>query len=229
MSEAQSPTRIPGAVYAEDVLQPGCMICAATIPERQAKFRSKVCSDDCRKALRKVRQTPGLLRTTTLHCQVCRSPIPATTAQKLGVVCGDICRNEMRRYRFQVLKNQKCPHCLHPSTPAEWEEYRTWRASRGPLQKSMGQAAARQASRGNLVWKREKALREMLRAAVAALRNELEVIIASHAIRSMEGLQAPPELSPEGEALALPLRKIISDAETLLALPKKPVDMNAAE
>ena len=56
------PLVIKGAIYdTQGVLQPGCMICAATIPEKQAKFRSKVCSDECRKELRRVRQTPALL------------------------------------------------------------------------------------------------------------------------------------------------------------------------
>lgn len=207
---------IDGAVYEDGVLQPGCMVCSKTIPPRQARFRAKVCSNACRNALRKIRSSPAAIAAARLNCQVCREAIPTATAKKLGVVCGVPCRNEMRRYRFQILKTQKCPHCYHPSTPAEWEEYRQWRAARGPMQAFM-----RLPGRGNLAWKREKTLRDALKAAVGALKAELAVILRSYASERMEGLPVRSSLSQDGEALAIPLEKIIAMAEPLLASPKK--------
>ena len=221
----QHPLVIKGAIYdTQGVLQPGCMICAAKIPEKQAKFRSKVCSDECRKELRRVRQTPALLAAAMLHCQVCRGVIPRESAKKQAVVCGVACRNELRRYRWQILKNQKCPHCLHPSSPAEWEEYRQWRQSRGHLRTFM-----QRPGRGNLTRKREKALRDVLRAAVGALKGELAVILESYCEEGVEGLPVRSSLSSEGAVLALPLEKLIERSEALLDPQKNLVDAEGAE
>ena len=208
-----SPDFLPqpcGAVYVNGVLQPGCTICGDTIPERTARFRSKVCSNGCRYELRKRRD--GKLPLGTLYCQVCRGEIPPVTAKKLGVVCDTKCRNEMRRYRFLVLKSGKCPTCLHPSTPAEWEEYRCWRLTKG----RDTQAFMRQ-SHGLTV-------RKALRGALTVLQNELAVVVKSYATEWMEGQPVASSLSPDGEAIATPLRKAITEAEAALKPQKTIVD-----
>lgn len=122
----------PKGQYVDGVLQPGCMVCRETIPTQQAKFRSKVCANKaCFNELRRRRYTLSLYDTTHTFCQVCREEIPQASAKKQATVCGKDCRNVTRVYRLQILKNQKCPHCLHPSSEAEREEFYAWRKSRG--------------------------------------------------------------------------------------------------
>lgn len=218
LTPSQEPTMaIAGAIYDGTVglLQPGCLVCAATIPEKQAKFRSKVCSDACRKALRKLRETRGALETTPTWCQVCRGKIPPASAKKLSITCGSACRNELRRYRWQILKRQKCPHCYHPSSPAEWESYRQWRASQGSMQAFMKLPGL-----GNLTAKRESQLRKALGEVTALLRLELKVILDSYCSEKMEGQPVRSSLTAEGAVLALPLEKAIANAEELLASRK---------
>jgi hypothetical protein len=209
---------IAGAVYIDGVLQPGCMICGATIPAKAAKARAKVCSDECRYHLRKIRQKLDLLASgeAALNCQVCRGLIPSATAKKLGVVCGIACRNELRRYRFQILQNQKCPHCYHPSTPEEREEFRQWRASRGPMQEGFRTLPGK----GSPIAKREKALREVLRSAVAILQAVREVLGLA-ATDAMEGQPIRSSRVPGAEAIDAPIEAIIAKAEELLTPKEK--------
>jgi hypothetical protein len=227
--EGKHPQEIPGAVYswphdapdgAPGVLQPGCMICGATIPAKAAKARAKVCSDECRYHLRKARQKLDLLASgeAALNCQVCRGVIPPATAKKLGVVCGIACRNELRRYRFQILQNQKCPHCYHPSTPEEREEFRQWRASRGPMQEGFRTLPGK----GSPIAKREKALRDVLRPAVEWLRGALMVNIAADG-RGGIALRFP---TPEDKFPAMPLEEVIAKAEELLTPKEKIIAVN---
>lgn len=230
----EAEAQIAGAVYDDQgTLQPGCMICRATIPAKQAKFRSKVCSDACRYTLRKARQSPGTLETTSLYCQVCRDAIPPATAKKLGVTCGTECRNALRRYRWSILKNQKCPHCLHPSSPAEWEEYRAWRASRG--------SNVQQFMREPHGLKVRAELRRALVDAVELLARVREGILARYGATSKEGLLAPEQVDQaeweeerktqyaidfnEEATLAGKIREI----STLLESRKKLVDASVAE
>lgn len=214
--------QIQGAIYLNDVLQPGCMICRSTIPERQAKFRAKACDDECAKALRTARRK-NLMGSTPLYCQVCRGLIPPATAKKLGVTCGLTCRTEMRRYRFQILKTQKCPHCYHPSSPAEWEDYRQWRASRGPMQAFM-----QLPGRGNLASKRESELRKALVEAVAVAQEEMRRILDGGAMETMEGVKDPGTL--EGIALQdyEKLSEQVNRWQALASLKKKVLDMEGA-
>lgn len=205
------------ALTAANTLEPGCIICAGTIPEKKAKFRSLTCSDACAKTRRNARLTPAKYRDLALYCQVCRGIIPPITAKKGGVVCSANCRNELRRYRWTILKTQKCPHCYHPSSPAEWERYRQWRASEGPMQGFVKEANGR----GNLAWKREKELRDALKAAVLLLKDELAVILDSYCVERMEGQPVRDSLSADGERFAVPLEQCIAQAEALLPKPKQ--------
>lgn len=130
-TERRAWSPIPGATYGADrALQCGCIMCGATIPERQAKFRSKVCGKDCRRDYRAWRTAAPAERHTELHCQVCRGPIPQRANVTWAETCGKACRNEMRRYRFSILRKQKCPKCYHPCTEEEIADWKAWRASR---------------------------------------------------------------------------------------------------
>jgi hypothetical protein len=217
-----------------------------------AKRRSKTCGEGCAKTLRYMRDRDNLVPQylamlrrgkispekvlqrlvqlqqqppkRTLLCQVCRQQIPAVTAERMSVTCGKDCRNELRRYRMEVLKNQKCPHCYHPCTPEEWTEWRQWRAERGPMQAFM-----QLPGRGNPTGKREKALREALGDAVGVLRGELGVILVSYASERIDGLPIRSSLNADGEALAVPLEKIIERAQELLEPRKKFLDIGNAE
>ena len=122
-------------------------------------------------------------------CQVCRQPIPNATAERMGVLCGKDCREEMRSYRLQILKNQKCPRCYHPSSPKEWELYRQFRLWLAK-QKGGGMQAFMQApGRGNKSWKQQKELRDALSEAMVVLRAAREDFFPRQWIKTMEGVQ----------------------------------------
>lgn len=217
---------VSGAVYRDGVLQPGCLMCGATIPEKQARFRSKVCSQPCRNAYRRWRGLPPAERVTNpLRCQVCRGVIQCRPNIAWVEVCSTGCRNTMRRYRFQILQNQKCPHCYHPSSEEEREQFRQWRAGRGPMQEFFRE----EQGRGNLAWQREKILRAALREAVSALRVEREAFCQERGIESMEGLKWRAVIDAIGQE-GLDLRtERIERFEELLAPRKKKVDMREVE
>jgi hypothetical protein len=220
------PDYIASAVYENGVMQPGCLMCGATIPEKQAKYRAKVCSDRCRNAYRRWRGLPPAERVANpLRCQVCRGSITHRPNINWVEVCSTDCRNAMRRYRFQVLQNQKCPHCYHPSSEAEREEFRQWRAGKGPMQEFFREAQGR----GNFAWQREKQLRKALKAVTDALQCQLNIIISSYASELIEGVPVRSSLSLEGESLAQPLEKVIAQARELLIPPKKKVDTREVE
>jgi hypothetical protein len=213
---------VPGAGYQSGVLQPGCLMCGATIPEKQAKYRAKVCSDQCRKDYRRWRGLPPAQRVANpLRCQVCRGEIIHQPNINWVEVCSVTCRNAMRRYRFQILQNQKCPHCYHPSSEAEREEFRQWRAGKGPMQEFFREAQGR----GNFAWQREKQLRTALREAVSALRAEREGFCLRSGFGSMEGLECPAAVESIGrEGLKERGERIGRFEELLTARPKKKVD-----
>jgi predicted nucleic acid-binding Zn ribbon protein len=207
-----------GAMYLDDVLQPGCLMCGATIPEKQAKYRAKVCSDHCRNDYRRWRGLPPAERVANpLRCQVCRGQIAHRPNIAWVEVCSVTCRNAMRRYRFQILQNQKCPHCYHPSSEKEREEFRQWRASKGPMQEFFREAQGR----GNFAWQREKQLRTALREAVSALRSEREGFCQERGIDSMEGLQWRAAIDAISQEGLDPRTGRIERFEELLAPRKK--------
>jgi hypothetical protein len=203
-------------------LRPGCLMCGATIPEKQAKYRAKVCSDRCRNAYRRWRGLPPAERVANpLRCQVCRDEITHRPNINWVEVCSVTCRNAMRRYRFQILQNQKCPHCYHPSSEKEREEFRQWRAGKGPMQEFFREAQGR----GNFAWQREKVLRSALREAVGVLRGELDGILQRHTTEGREALLVRSMLSPRAELL----EEFLAEAEKLLVPPKKKVDTREVE
>lgn len=215
-----------GAVYKDDTLQPGCLICGETIPEKQAKYRAKVCSDPCRNAYRRWRGLPPAERVANpLRCQVCRGEITHRPNINWVEVCSTTCRNAMRRYRFQILQNQKCPHCYHPSSEKEREEFRQWRASKGPMQEFFREAQGR----GNFAWQREKQLRTALREAVSALRAEREGFCQEQGVESIEGLKWRAAIDAISQEGLYPRTERIERFEELLAPRKKKVDTREVE
>jgi len=206
---------VAAATYRDGILRPGCLMCGATIPDKQAKYRAKVCSDPCRNAYRPWRGLPPADRVANpLRCQVCRGEITHRPNINWVEVCNVTCRNAMRRYRFQILQNQKCPHCYHPSSEAEREEFREWRAGKGPMQEFFREAQGR----GNFAWQREKQLRTALREAVGGLKREKDAILYGHVTSKME-----PMGSVAYETMSEALDKQIVDFEALLIPPKKKV------
>lgn len=99
-----------------------------------------------------------------LRCMVCAAPIPEKKARYRSNTCSDSCRLALRRHRLAILNSGKCPHCYHPSTPAEWEEFREWRKSKGAMQQFM------RPDHGNKLKGEVNALREGLQEALDELR-----------------------------------------------------------
>lgn len=195
----------------------GCIVCSQTLTDRKAKARCLTCGPDCAKLRRNARMTPANYPDFVAYCQVCRQQIPAGTAKRGGVVCGRECRNKLRHFRWHILRAQKCPHCYHPSSPAEWERYRLWRASEGPMQNFIKEANGR----GNLSSAREKELKNALRAGIAIVEAELAVILANYAEKNMEGHPIRSTLSPDGECFAVPLEEWLASAKAAIDQGKR--------
>lgn len=117
---------------------------------------------------------------TILHCMVCLEPLSETRSRRPTSTCSEPCKDRLDTLRAEQRRSRKCPHCLHPSTPEEREEFRRWRASRGDV-------------RGVEIVKREAGgapkhlLRKALREAVGVLRGELDRILDSECTKSLEG------------------------------------------
>jgi predicted nucleic acid-binding Zn ribbon protein len=213
---------VANATYRDGVLQPGCLMCGATIPEKQAKFRAKVCSASCRYYYRQWRKRrPENRAEDLLRCQVCRKFIKYHHNINWVEVCSTECRNAMRRYRFQILQNQKCPHCYHPSSEKEREEFRQWRASKGPMQEFFREAQGR----GNFAWQREKALRSALKAALELLAQWEKGSFEEYAVEMME-----PVWDTAVKSLAEHMKINPNEIEAMLKPPpKKKVDIREVE
>jgi hypothetical protein len=221
--EAAVARRIAGAAYdTAGLLQPGCTICGETLPESKAKRRAQLCSDACINRVRALKHA-GKLFSTVRRCQVCRGsiPLPRHEYPRLRQICSTSCWNELRRYRWQILKQGKCPACYHPCTPEEWESWRQWRASNGPMQ---GFIALPGRGRPAQV----KALRVTLKAAAELLRRELALIIAANATEWMEGQPVRSSLTLDGATFVEPMEKVLDQAEALLAPAKRPLTQTAA-
>lgn len=199
------------------LLAPGCIMCGATIPEKAAKMRSKVCSQTCRAAYRKWRNAPPAKRTQPLFCQVCRKEIPNRPNVTWAETCSRDCRNEMRRFRWAILKMQKCPHCYHPSTPAEWEDYRRWRANKGSIRAQI-QIPGRGRPR---LTPQEKEIREALQGATRVAKGYRDRILVKYRIKKVEELNsveiyALNDVSKEEIARYAADRETVIEMETLI-------------
>ena len=126
-----------------------------------------------------------------LHCTICRAPIEEKRARRQTATCGEPCKDRLDAVRKEQRRNTKCPSCLHPSSPEEREEFRLWRATRGDLRTA--EFVPRDKS---TAYKSE--LTKALRAAVALLEGQLDVIVDSNCPRAPGGiplLEAMDELA----------------------------------
>lgn len=72
----------------------------------------------------------------TLHCIICQAPIPEARARRQTATCSEKCKNRLDTIRAHQRAAKRCPACLVPSTPAEREAFRAWRADRGDIKSS---------------------------------------------------------------------------------------------
>lgn len=79
---------------------------------------------------------PDGIENFVLSCTVCRLPLPSSrrTVGDHAGACHKV-RVLLRRYQIRL---KRCIACLHPSTPAEREDFKAWRRSRGQLRASGG-------------------------------------------------------------------------------------------
>lgn len=69
----------------------------------------------------------------SLYCVICRKQIDPKRATRPTATCSEVCKNRLDTIKANQRKARKCPHCLHPSTPEEREQFRLWRADRGEV------------------------------------------------------------------------------------------------
>lgn len=71
------------------------------------------------------------IRANGARCLVCTTQIPPQRERMRSVTCSDACKEALRIRRLDILRTQKCPHCNHPSTPEEWQQFKRWRHETG--------------------------------------------------------------------------------------------------
>jgi hypothetical protein len=120
------------------------------------------------------------LRISSLYCTVCRIEIEPSRARRQTATCGEKCKDQLDQVRILQRRDRKCPHCLHPSNNAEREEYRRWRASRGDRRHS--EPARKDTSISN-----RRDLQRALKAAVALLEEERDLIAESGSVHDEDG------------------------------------------
>jgi hypothetical protein len=123
----------------------------------------------------------------------------------------------MRRFRWAILKMQKCPHCYHPSTPAEWEDYRRWRANKGSIRAQI-QIPGRGRPR---LTPQEKEIREALQGATRVAKGYRDRILVKYRIKKVEELNsveiyALNDVSKEEIARYAADRETVIEMETLI-------------
>lgn len=74
---------------------------------------------------------PNGIENLALRCVVCAEPLP-TSRRAVGDHAG-ACHRVRVLHRRYTIQQAKCIACLHPSTPAEREEFKAWRRSRGDI------------------------------------------------------------------------------------------------
>jgi len=83
------------------------------------------------------------LATFVPKCEVCTTPIPirrltGRDALRTRHTCKAACEKVLREADKLRTSLRKCRNCQHPSTPAERDEFRQWRKSRGDLRQGPG-------------------------------------------------------------------------------------------
>lgn len=80
-----------------------------------------------------------------LYCTICTKEIPPDRARRRTSVCSEACKDKADYRRMKMMRNQKCPHCLHPSTPEEREDFRQWRIEKRGRRTKRGNPKPREA------------------------------------------------------------------------------------
>jgi hypothetical protein len=79
---------------------------------------------------------PDGIEKLILRCVVCGLGLPASR-RAVGDHAG-ACHKVRVLHRRYMIQLSKCISCLHPSTPAEREDYKAWRKSRGDIRQTGG-------------------------------------------------------------------------------------------
>ena len=116
----------------------------------------------------------------SLYCTVCRMEIEPSRARRQTATCGEKCKDQLDQIRILQRRRSRCPKCLHPSTDAEREEYRRWRASRGDIRHS--EPVQKDTSISN-----RRDLQRALKATVAMLVDERDRIAESGSVHDEDG------------------------------------------
>lgn len=151
----------------------------------------------------------------TRYCMICREPLSEARSRRPTSTCSEPCKDRMDAQQLEQRRLRKCPHCLHPSTPEEREEFRVWRASRGDV-------------RGLAIVKREAGgapkhlLRRALREAVGVLVEKRAEILDGCCANTVEGI-------PERSTLSEVARPGVERLEEQIKRFQKLIDTKGAE
>jgi hypothetical protein len=123
----------------------------------------------------------------------------------------------MRKHRIDLAAKVRCPHCYQPNTPAERDEFKAWRASKGPIQTPI-----RPPRPGN-PHHHGKELAKALEEALEVVREQRDELWSSYAVKG-DISNASEDERRRYYALVEKIRRF----EAILAKRKKNVDMEAA-
>jgi ribosomal protein S27E len=137
---------------------------------------------------------------------MCPNRIEQTRAQRGGETCSQVCKDAYRQWRLERRREQVCPSCLHPSTPAEWESWRKWRLDND------GVANPTDPRRGNPHWEaRARQFRKTLESAAKVA----DTILEDFRFKLGEG----QILEPQSQATMGMLEELLSDVKGKLDDP----------
>ena len=157
----------------------------------------------------------GIKATPTRFCTICRDAIPEKRATRNTATCTEKCKDALDQIKIEQRRLKMCPHCLHPASPAEREEFRRWRADRGNVK-----SAEPVRRDGSIAHKQD--LERALKAAVKLLEAERDRIADGRCVKGENGIA---ELTTM-DALARPdYEKLDSEIRRLKNLvDKKPAE-----
>jgi hypothetical protein len=149
-----------------------------------------------------------------LYCTVCRAEIEPSRARRQTATCGEKCKDDLDQIRILQRRRSRCPKCLHPSTEAEREEYRRWRASRGDIRHS--EPVQKDTSISN-----RRDLQRALKGAVALLEEERDRIADA---RCLSGEDGNPDLATMDELGRIGYDEIDAKIQGFKKLLDKPAE-----
>jgi ribosomal protein L37AE/L43A len=117
--------------------------------------------------------------------------------------------------RIEQRRSRKCPHCLHPSSPEEREQFRIWRVEKGDIRSA--DPVKRDKSTAN-----RRDLERALKAAVRLLEDERDLIAQSHTTNDENG---KPDLATMDELGRSAYEKLDSEIQRF----KKLIDTKAEQ